>query len=415
MLEVRRHLHRHPDLSGEEHPTAAFIAGRLRDFGLAPEVGLDETAVLVRIGGTASGSRANPQTLLVRADIDALPIHEASDGRTLRSERPGVMHACGHDAHAAIAIGVAETLNRHREAFSGRVTVLFQPAEETISGAKRVLQEGFVAPGSFDAVLGLHVLSQLPVGTVGIREGAIYGSSDEIKIEILGRAGHGGLPHVARDPIPVAAAIISQIQTILTREISPMVPAVISFGQVHGGFAANAIADSVTINGTVRAFRPDVREVLLRRVAELSEAIASAARLEARTTLGSGCAPVVCDRAMVDLVASAADATPGAFPRAASRLPVADDVAEFMALAPGCYFMLGGRDPGWDSTPTHHHPGFQIDERCICLGAEVMTRAILGYFSTDVSERSHRPTDALLEDADLDPAARVVDWPQRSE
>lgn len=384
MVDVRRHLHQHPELSGSERATAAFVADRLRELGMAPELVLDGTGVMAELHGTAAQSGA-PRCLLLRADIDALPITEADDGRPYRSHSDGVMHACGHDAHAAIALGVADVLSEHRDALAGSVLFVFQPDEERIRGARALIEAGIFEGRGVDGVLGLHVLSQLEVGTVGVRPGVTFASCDQFTIEVVGVAGHGGLPHRALDPIPTAAALVLQTQTLISRECSPLDSAAVSFGAIHGGTGPTSIPGSVVLEGTVRAFDAALRERLLSRVEEMAVAIASAGGLEVRFVRGPGVPPVVSDPAMTEIVGRAAASTPGVVVDDIGPLPVADDMAELLALAPGCYFMLGGGSKARGMVAPHHHPDFDLDEACLPLGAEVLARAALDFCARDVA------------------------------
>jgi amidohydrolase len=383
MVATRRHLHKHPELSGAEFATAAFIAERLRDYGLRPELFSDGTGVAAVLQGQGDSGRPR-RNLLLRADIDALPITEVDDGRRYRSCHDGVMHACGHDAHTAIALGVAGVLSKHRGYFSGSVRFVFQPDEERISGARAMIASGVLDGHNLDGALGLHVLSQLEAGTVGVRDGAVFASCDQFTIELFGRAGHGGLPHRALDPIPSAAAIVLQIQTLITRETSPLDSASISFGTIHGGEATSSIAARVTLTGALRAFDPKLRDRLLARIQQMSVAIAEANGIEAEFAHGPWTPPVVSDPAMAQLVRRAAAQTPGAELREIDALPVADDVAEFLSRIPGCYFMLGAGDRAHGITAPHHHPDFDLAERCMRIGAEVLTRAAVQFCNGEV-------------------------------
>jgi amidohydrolase len=377
IVGVRRHLHEHPELSGAERATAAFLAERLGELGLAPELVLDGTGVVAELHGTAAPGAT--RRLLLRADIDALPIAEADDGRACRSRTEGVMHACGHDAHAAIAIGAIGVLNEHRDQLAGSVLLVLQPDEERIRGARAMVEAGVFEGRAVDGVLGLHVLSQLEVGTVGVRPGVTFASVDQFTIEVVGVAGHGGLPHRALDPIPTAAAIVMQTQTLISRECSPLDSAVVSFGAIHGGDGPTSIPGRVVLEGTIRAFDGPLRERLLARIEQMARAIASAGGLEARFARGPGVPPVISDPAMADLVRRAAAATPGAAVEEIGPLSVGDDMAELMALAPGCYFMLGAGCRTRGLQAPHHHPDFDVDERCLPLGAEVLARAALDF------------------------------------
>jgi amidohydrolase len=319
MIATRRHLHMHPELSGTEYATAAFVAERLRECGLRPQMFLDGTGVAAVLHGAAESTTPG-RNLLLRADIDALPLTEVDDGRDYRSRNEGVMHACGHDAHTAIALTVAAVLADERSRLNGSVLFVFQPDEERITGAKAMIASGLLESHDLDGALGLHVLSQLEVGTVGVRDGAVFASCDQFTIDLIGIAGHGGLPHRALDPMPSAAAIVLQMQTLITRETSPLDSASISFGTIHGGESTSSIASRVTLTGAIRAFDPALRERLVTRAEALAVGIAQASGITAEFSRGANTPPVVSDPGMVRLVRHAAKETPGADLREISPL-----------------------------------------------------------------------------------------------
>ncbi|HEY6537813.1 MAG TPA: M20 family metallopeptidase [Candidatus Dormibacteraeota bacterium] len=375
LVQDRRHLHRHPELSGQERGTARFIADRLRRLGLSPILMLEETAVRVDVGGTAEGERV----LLLRADTDALPIQERGGERPYRSEAAGVMHACGHDGHVAIALATAELLARHQDQFGGTARFIFQPAEETAGGADRMIAEGVLEGPRAEAALGLHLWSGEQVGRVGVRDGAIFASADEFALEIQGRGGHGALPHQALDPIPIASLIVLALQTLVSRETSPHASTVVTIGTVTAGQAFNVIPETARLTGTVRAFSGEDRERLLRRIGEVAKGIAQAFGASAEMTRGAGCPPVVSDHEMVELVREAVRSSPSLQLVEPEPLTVGDDVGRFLEEVPGCYFLLGAGNQASGIAAPHHHPDFDIDEACLAVGVEVMTLAALRF------------------------------------
>ena len=377
MVEMRRHLHRHPELSGQETGTSLYILGHLQGLGLEPELLLDGTAVRVDIVGTGKGGRG----LLIRADSDALPIQERGEERPYRSQVAGVMHACGHDGHVAIALATAELLARHRDRYGGRARVIFQPAEETAGGAERMIEAGVMERPAVEAAIGLHLWSGQQVGRVGVRNGAIFASADEFAVEIRGRGGHGALPHQALDPIPIASLIVLALQTLVSRETSPYASTVVTVGTISAGQAFNVIPEVAQLTGTVRAFTEEDRERLLRRIDEVAQGIAGAFGASASTRRGAGCPPVACDPGIADLVRSAVAQCQGAELVDPEPLTVGDDVGLFLRQVPGCYFLLGAGNEASGITAPHHHPDFDIDEACLPLGAEVMTRAALAFLA----------------------------------
>lgn len=375
LVADRRHLHQHPELSGHELATAEFIQQRLARLGLEPRKLVDGCAVVADL----KGERPGGHILLIRADIDALPLLERGPDRPYRSLVDGVMHACGHDAHISVALGVAELLTGLRSELAGTVRFVFQPAEETAGGAQPMIDQGVMSDPQVEGALGLHIWSGLPAGTVGVRDGAIFASADEFRVIIEGRGGHGALPHQALDPIPIASMVVLALQTLVSRETSPFQAAVVTVGKIEGGQAFNVIPETVTMTGTVRAFTVEDRERLLRRIAEVAQGIAASFGAKATTQLGAGCPPVVSDPRMVGLVRAAVAATSGAVLTDPEPITVGDDVALFLRLVPGCYFLLGGGNLESGITAPHHHPAFDLDEACLPIGVEVMARAALAF------------------------------------
>ena len=378
MVADRRHLHRHPELAGHEVETSRYIAERLSRLGLHPHLLLEGTAVAADV----VGSRPGEAVLLLRADTDALPIEERGGDRPYRSEIQGVMHACGHDGHVAIALAAAELLSSRPDQFQGTVRVIFQPAEETAGGAERMISAGVMDSPPVGAALGLHLWSGQQVGRVGVRDGAIFASADEFTVEIRGRGGHGALPHQALDPIPIASLVVLAFQTLVSRESSPFSPTVLTVGTVSAGQAFNIIPETALLTGTVRAFTEADRSRLLRRIEEVAQGIATAFGASATMRLGPGCPPVICDPGISELVRRAVADTDGAELVEPEPLTVGDDVGLFLDRVPGCYFLLGAGNESSGITAPHHHPEFDIDEGCLPLGAEVLARAALAYLAS---------------------------------
>jgi amidohydrolase len=371
VIETRRALHRHPELSGEEQHTAELLAARSADLGFTVRGGVGGTGVVADL----DSGRPGP-TLMLRADMDALPILELGDGRVAISETAGVMHACGHDGHMAMALGAAEALIALRDDWSGRLRLCFQPAEETASGAMPMIADG--AAERVDRVLGIHLWAPLETGRVAVKSGVIFGSADSFSLTIQGRGGHGGMPHTAIDPVVVTAQVILALQSIISRETSPFSPAVITIGRVSAGTAFNVIADSAELLGTTRAIDPAERERLLKRIAEVATAVAAGAGAEARFDHIAGCPPVVSDVATAELVHRAAAATVGEdHVDIAVPITVGDDIACFLERAPGCYFLVGAGHPERGPVPPHHSAYFDIDEAALPVGVESLVRAAL--------------------------------------
>jgi amidohydrolase len=371
VIETRRVLHRHPELSGQEHRSAALMAERSAALGFSVRSGIGGTGVIADLDSGKPGPM-----LMLRADMDALPILERGDGRVVTSETAGVMHACGHDGHMAMTLGAARALVALRDSWSGRLRLCFQPAEETASGAIPMIGDG--AAQGVDRVLGIHLWAPLQTGRVAVKSGVIFGSADSFSLIIQGRGGHGGMPHTAVDPVVVTAQVILAIQTIISRETSPFSPAVITIGRVTAGTAFNVIADSAELLGTTRAIDAAERERLLKRIAEVATAVAAGYGAEAHFEHIAGCPPVVSDVATADLVHRAAAETVGEdHVDIAVPITVGDDVACFLERAPGCYFLVGAGHPERGSVPPHHSAYFDIDEAALPVGVETLVRASL--------------------------------------
>ncbi|HEY7125425.1 MAG TPA: amidohydrolase [Ktedonobacterales bacterium] len=375
LVALRRDFHQHPELAMQETRTAGIIAERLRASGLEVRAGVANTGVVGVLRGGHPG-----KTLAIRADIDALPVQE-ENSLPFKSEIPGKMHACGHDGHAAIALTVADILAQHRSDLHGNLTFLFQPAEEVLGGAKPMLDEGTLQQPDVDAVIGLHLASGLPTSLVGVRPGVIAASSDGFSIRVRGRAGHGAMPHQAIDPILSAAQIVVALQTLITREISPLHAAVLTLGSFHSGSAANVIADEAVLQGTIRAFSVEDRAHLVSRLSEVVQQVAASLGASATVEMVSGCPPCVNEEAMTQLVQRAAVEAVGEGQVIAEGNPssASDDMSYFLNAVPGCYFNLGAGDEAHGYGAPHHSPRFTVDEACLPTGVEVMVRAALEY------------------------------------
>lgn len=371
VTETRRLLHRHPELSGQEHHSAALMAERSAALGFSVRSGIGGTGVIADLDSGKPGPM-----LMLRADMDALPILERGEGRVATSETAGVMHACGHDGHMAMALGAARALVALRDSWSGRLRLCFEPAEETASGAIPMIGDG--AAQGVDRVLGIHLWAPLQTGRVAVKSGVIFGSADSFSLTIQGRGGHGGMPHTAIDPVVITAQVILAIQSIISRETSPFSPAVITIGRVTAGTAFNVIADSAELLGTTRAIDAGERERLLKRISEVATAVAAGYGAEARFEHVAGCPPVVSDVATADLVHRAAAETVGEdHVDIAVPITVGDDVACFLERAPGCYFLVGAGHPERGPVPPHHSAYFDIDEAALPVGVETLVRASL--------------------------------------
>jgi amidohydrolase len=365
----RRELHAMPELGFEENETAEYLRDRLDALSVDRlQTGVAGTGIVADIRGGQPG-----HSVMVRADMDGLPIAEAGD-LPFRSTRRGVMHACGHDVHMAISLEVAHALAGRRDNLPGMVRFVFQPAEEIAGGAKPMIEAGVL--DGIDRVVGLHVWAGLPTGQVSVRPGAMMASADGFTLTVRGKGGHGAMPDLTVDAVVITAQIVTALQTLVSRETSPRAPVVVTLGSIHGGSAFNIIAGEVVVQGTLRTFDAALRERLLRRIAELAGGIATAMRGSCEFRLDSAAPPVVNDAGIAALVAEAAKdvlGTDAVLPF--EPLMVGEDVAYFLADRPGCFFLLGGApDTG---SVLHHTAEFRVDERCLLIGYRVMAAAVL--------------------------------------
>ncbi len=374
MVAMRRDLHRNPELSFKEHRTAGIVADKLKESGLDEvQTGVGRTGVLGTLRGGLPG-----KTLLIRADMDALPILEDVDVE-YKSRNPWVMHACGHDGHVSIALAVASIMAANRDKIAGTVKFAFQPAEEIVSGAKPMIDEGIM--NGVDACIGLHLGNQLEVGKVAMNAGPTMANVDNIEITVKGRGGHGSQPEKAIDSIAVAAYVVTTIQTIVSREIAPSEPAVITFGTINGGFVSNVIAPEVKLTGTVRSYNSEVRDLMIRRIEEIATGVARSMRCELKFDVTYSCPAVVNDAGMSDFVRQSAIRIMGE-ENVAPLKPImgSDDMALFLKAAPGCYFVVGSGSTTRETFP-HHHPRFDIEEGSLPVGVKTMARTAFDYLS----------------------------------
>ena len=370
LIELRRSLHENPELGFHETWTAGIISGRLIAAGLKVKTEVGGTGVV----GVLDTGRAGP-TLMIRADIDALPVEELS-GLPFASSN-GKMHACGHDGHITMALGAAELLARRVDELSGKLVFVFQPAEEFVEGAKAMIADDLMTDHAPDRVIGLHLWNQYETGFVGVNEGTVFASADQFELVITGKGGHGALPHTAIDPVVIMAQVITALQTVVSREIPPNSMGVLTVGQVIGGSAPNVIADFVTIRGTIRAYTSEIRDQIIAAAKRTASGVAETMRGSAEFRLLNGAPPVVNDPEVAAWLAGIAGSVPGVKNVGAhEEVPVGDDMAEFINRAPGCYFLLGAGDP---ERPPHHNARFVFDEECLPLGVEIFARAALDY------------------------------------
>jgi amidohydrolase len=343
--------------------------------------GIAVTGVTGLIKGTRTGGPE--RVVLVRADMDALPILEENDV-DYRSKIDGKMHACGHDAHTSMLLGVGRLLLDRRDEFSGTVKLLFQPAEEGGGGARVMIEEGVLEDPTVDLVFGQHVAAEHPVGKIELRGGPCMAAADRFDIQIKGRGGHGAQPHLTVDPIAVGSQIVSALQTIVAREVDPTKEAVVTVGAFIAGDASNVIPDTAVMRGTLRSFDPEVRELLGRRVGEIATGIAAAMRAEVEYTYLPGYPATINDPIETEKVREIAVGVVGEENVIDGDLQMgAEDFSYFLEKKPGCFFFTGTRDDGNGINWGHHHPRFDVAEDGMAIGMEVMVRTVLNALNED--------------------------------
>jgi amidohydrolase len=367
IVEWRRHLHRHPELSFHEKETSAFIAEKLMEFGIE----VRRSTVGYGVTGILRGKRPG-KTVVLRADMDALPILEENKNDYV-SQNEGVMHACGHDGHTSILLGVASYYSDRLEELEGELRFLFQPAEEVCpGGAQGMIAEG-VLDGA-DAVYGLHLWTPIPIGTVGSAPGPLMASADEFFIDIIGKGGHGGMPHRTIDSIVAGAALVTQLQSIVSRNVNPLEPAVLSVGTIQGGFAQNVIAERCRITGTVRAFDEETRHLIRRRIEEMTASVVSAYGAEAEIDYVMGYPPLVNHEGEFGRFFEIAPQALGESVQVIrmEKLMPAEDFAYYVKEIPGCFMFVGAGNPDKAAIYPHHHSKFDFDEDAMLHGMKLL-------------------------------------------
>lgn len=380
VIADRRHLHENPELGFQEFKTAEFVRQRLESLGVEDiRTGIAQTGVTGLIRGTKPGPG---KVVLLRADIDALPLTEENDVE-YRSQTDGVMHACGHDGHTAMLLGVARLLMERRDQFSGAVKLLFQPSEEANEGgAKPMIEAGVLEDPHVDAVFGQHVASDKPTGTVWVKGGPLQAAADSFTIRVQGKGGHGATPDTAVDPIVAGMRIVDALQTIVSRNIDPMEQVVVSVCTFHSGTADNIIPDTAQFGGTVRTFTPENRDLAEHRMKEIATNIAQAMGATAEVEYRRGYPPTVNDPEMAELVRRAAVTAIGE-DRVHEATPImpAEDFSYFLNERPGTYFMTGCRNEEKGFVWPHHHPKFDLDEESFQYGVAVLVQTALDFLN----------------------------------
>jgi amidohydrolase len=391
LIEWRRRLHQQPELGFQEKLTAEFVSQKLQEWGIEHQTGIAQTGIVATIEGNKTDSESNPKSqipnpklpvLAIRADMDALPIQELNEV-PYKSQHNGVMHACGHDGHVAIALGTAYYLQQHRQDFSGTVKIIFQPAEESPGGAKPMIAAGVLKNPDVDAIIGLHLWNNLPLGTVGVRAGALMAAVECFNCTIFGKGGHGALPHQTVDSVVVAAQIVNALQTIVARNVNPIDSAVVTVGELHAGTKRNVIADTAKMSATVRYFNPNLKGFFHQRVEQIIAGICQSQGANYELDYWSLYPPVINDMKIAELVRSVSEevveSSLGIVPECQTM--AAEDMSFFLEEVPGCYFFLGSANPEKDLAYPHHHPRFDFDETALGMGVEIFVKCVEKFFS----------------------------------
>lgn len=377
LVEIRRHIHANPELSGQEYQTAAYIAGVLSSCGLSVQEAVGKTGVKGELAGKGSDRRI----LAIRADMDALPIQEKTD-LDFASRKPGIMHACGHDVHATVGLGVAMVLSRLSEPLGGKIRFLFQPAEEIAQGASWMIREGVMRDVS--AVLGLHVFPSIPARSIGVRYGALTAAADDLEIFIQGESGHGARPHEAIDAIWIASQVITTLQQAISRTQNPLRPIVLTIGQISGGRAPNVIADQVRMAGTVRSLHPETHAHLPEWIEGLVTNVCSTYNAKCQVNYRRGVPSVQNDQFLTRLVEEAGLEAWGQDRVLILSEPSmgAEDFSLYLQQAPGTMFRLGVGSTNLLNPPLHH-PEFLVDESAILTGVITLAYAAYKYWQRE--------------------------------
>lgn len=381
MVRIRRSIHRHPELGMQETRTSALVGDELEKMGLEVQRGVAKTGVVGVLRSTNPSKKSG--TLLLRADIDALPIQEENPGIDYASEIPGVMHACGHDGHTSILLATARVASGLRDKLPGDLKFVFQPAEEGPGGALPMIEEGVLTDPAVTGAVGLHLWTEYETGLVGVRAGPMMASADEFELRVVGKGGHGAYPHDTVDSVVVASHIVTAIQTLVSRNTDPAQPAVVSVGSFHAGSNFNIIAAEAKLRGTVRTYDMDLRDTLKVKLGDLCRSVAEAMGARCEYTYIDQYPPLVNDAQMVDLLVDAAAQVTGREAVHTDLLSMGgEDMSYYLQRVPGVFFFLGCHDPARGAKTPHHSPNFDIDEEAMPLGVEIFLRFVDRYFES---------------------------------
>lgn len=378
IITQRRDFHRHPELGFEEYRTAKIVAEAMDELGLDVQTDIAETGVVALLQGVRPGP-----VILMRFDMDALPIREANKV-PYASTNPGVMHACGHDGHTAVGMAVAKILASKRDMMTGGIKFVFQPAEEGLGGAKRMVGEGVLKDPKPALALSFHLWNEKPVGWIGLTPGPVMAGAELFEITISGKGGHGAIPHEAIDPILTATHVISALQSIVSRNVDPLHSAVVSVTQIRAGETFNVIPEHVHFCGTVRTFLPEIRSLVLQRLNEITTGVSSAMGCSAEVILQQLTPPVINDSVLTEkIVAIAKKLFPKATLSRSETSMTSEDMAFMMQTVPGCYMLLGSNNKKKGLIYSHHNPHFDFDEKVLPQAASLLAAAAWSLMDED--------------------------------
>lgn len=374
LVALRRDFHMHPELGFQEFRTSKIVGDYLESLGVEVKRGVGKTGVVGLLKGKREG-----KTVMLRADMDAIPIQELNDVQ-YRSQSDGVMHACGHDGHISMLLAAAKILVKHKGEIEGNIKFVFQPCEETMpGGAKAMVDDGILANPHVDATFGIHLISSIPTGTIGIREGAMMAAGDKFIVNIMGKGGHGASPHSTVDPIVTSSYVIQGLQTIVSRETNPMEAVVLTVGKIEGGTAFNVIPDAVKFDGTVRTLNESLHEEIPGKMERIIKGVCEAFRAQYKLDYQAGVPVVVNDSNKVKFVKSVAEEVVGKGHVVDYHTMGYDDVSYFLQAAPGAFYFIGSSNKDKGTDCPHHNPHFDIDEDSLLIGTEMHVRVASGF------------------------------------
>jgi amidohydrolase len=375
MVERRRYLHQHPELSFQEHDTPRWVTERLGELGVSVTEGVGGNGVVGRIKGAHPGP-----TVAFRADMDALPIQDEKEA-PYRSKVSKVMHACGHDGHTTMLLGLAEILQSNLDEVSGEVVLLFQHAEEqTPGGAISMIEDGCL--DGVEAIFGIHLWTPLLIGQVGVCGGPAMAATDRFEVEVVGRGGHGGFPHQTVDALVVGAKAILDLQLLVSRYVDPLESAVVSVGKFSAGSSFNVIAERATFEGTVRTLSEEVRSLVEQKMEQIVKGVCEGTGASYNLEYQRGYPPLVNHAAETDVVRRAIEGSDRCALVEMKPIMGGEDFAYYLQEVPGCFFFVGVGNEDKGAIYPHHHPKFDIDEDALSIGVEALLATYLQYTAT---------------------------------